>query len=1094
MVDKPDIVKKLMEEEKLGMLNSRLQVFHEELEVSKELPEESFEDVSEGTVDFVEYDAEKKERISDTTDYEQTAGELQDNEMYRTIFENVNDEIIYVDKHGKILYVNKRSYDIFGYKPEEIIGKNFIKLGWFGVKDLPKMFRLFKGAIKGRTIDMMELEVKHKAGHIVPVEVSTRPVKKNGKTAGFLSIVRDITERKHAEKALQDSKKRFEELSNLTLEGILIHDKGVVTDVNESLMRILGYKREELIGKNIVELCVPQEYHATIEENLVKRRAEPYEVMVKRKDETLLSVELEARNIKNEDGEVRVVAVRDITKWKKAEEKLKESEKKFRSLFDTSRDAIMTLAPPDWKFTSANPATVKLFNAKDESEFTSKGPWDVSPEKRPNGKSSSDEAKKMIGNAMETGSSFFGWVHQTLDGKDFPATVLLTRVEIEEGKPFLQATVRDVTKQKKTEEQLRESEGRFKDISQNIGDWIWEVDKDGKYIFTSGNVRELLGYETSEILGKTYFNLMPEDEARGVNNILKEIVSEKKPIVDLEKWTVTKDGRKICLLSNGIPLLTESGKLIGYRGVDKDITKRKQIENEMRIRGEAISSSMNAIVIADMDGRITYTNRSFLNMWKYNNEHEVLGEFIIKFMEKKGTYMRIVDVVLDEEGWIGELSAERKDGLTFSVQLSMSLIRNDEGKPFRLVASFVDITRQKEAEKSLKENEEKFRTFMETAHDLMSITDKDGNFTYINKAMTMILEYSREEMIGMHITQILTKESLGNDFKPNWEKLITNGEIGIETVFATKSGNNMYGELKAVAIYDGDNKYAGARVVIHDITTRRNAEKKIMESQKKIKEQNVKLKKLDELKSTFLNVTSHELRTPMSSIKGYVQLLIKQSLGNISKEQEKALKVVLRNTDRLDHLIQDILDISRLESGTMKFIPEKTDLQKMMNEVAETMKSSAEFKEITVNVDIEGALPELEIDQDRIKQVIINFINNAIKFSPDGAIINLRAKKEENNVFFEVQDFGRGIQKDQHEKVFEIFYQVDSGMDRKFGGAGLGLAISRGIVLAHGGNIWVESKGKPGEGSSFKFALPIKSVKDVEDRFKKVDVFKIGRE
>ncbi len=678
----------------------------------KELPNESFENVSEGTVDFVEDDAEKKERMGYVADYEQTPGELQGNEMYRAIFENISDGIIYVDKHGKILNANKGSFDIFGYKPEEMIGKNFSRLGWFGVKDLPKMFRLFKGAIKDRAIDLMELEVKHKAGHIVSVEASTWPVKKNGNTAGFLSIVRDVTERKHIENVLQDDKKRFEKLSNLTFEGILIHDKGIAIDVNKSFMRILGYKREELIGRDIIELCVPQEYHAMIKENIANGRVEPYEAMVKRKDGTLLPVELEARNIKNEDGEIRAISVRDITKWK-------------------------------------------------------------------------------------------------------------------------------------------------------------------------------------------------------------------------------------------------------------------------------------------------------------------------------------------------------------------------------------------EAEKSLKENEEKFRTFMETARDLMSITDKDGNFTDINKAMTRILGYSREEMIGMHITQILTKESLENDFKPNWEKLITNGEIGIETMFATKSGSNIYGELKAVAIYDGDNKYVGGRVVIHDITGRRKAEKEIMESQKKIKEQNVKLKKLDELKSAFLNVTSHELRTPMSSIKGYVQLLIRQSLGNISKEQEKALKVVLRNTDRLDHLIQDILDISRLVSGTMKFIPEKTDLQKMMNEVAETMKSSAEFKEITVDVDIEGVLPELEIDQDRIKQVVINFINNAIKFSPDGAIVNLRAKKEGNNVLFEVQDFGRGIPKDKHEKVFETFYQVDSGRDRKFGGVGLGLAISRGIVIAHGGRIWVESKGKSGQGSSFKFALPIKSVKDVEDRFKKVDIFKL---
>ena len=119
--------------------------------------------------------------------------------------------------------------------------------------------------------------------------------------------------------------------------------------------------------------------------------------------------------------------------------------------------------------------------------------------------------------------------------------------------------------------------------------------------------------------------------------------------------------------------------------------------------------------------------------------------------------------------------------------------------------------------------------------------------------------------------------------------------------------------------------------------------------------------------------------------------------------------------------------------------------------------------------------------------VIINMINNSIKFSEDGTKINIRAKKEKDNILFEVKDFGRGIPKEKQKKIFETFYQVDSGMDRKFGGAGLGLAISRGIVIAHGGKIWVESE--VGKGSTFKFTLPIKPIENVEDRFKQVDVF-----
>jgi len=259
---------------------------------------------------------------------------------------------------------------------------------------------------------------------------------------------------------------------------------------------------------------------------------------------------------------------------------------------------------------------------------------------------------------------------------------------------------------------------------------------------------------------------------------------------------------------------------------------------------------------------------------------------------------------------------------------------------------------------------------------------------------------------------------------------------------------------------------------------------RLKKTQKKIKQQNIKLKKLNQIKSDFLNVTSHELRTPMSAIKGYIQMIKTQTLGETTKEQKNALNIVLRNINRLDHLIQDILDISRLESETLKLIPEKTNVKTMVEETVETMQSSADLKHITINTVIEDKIPEITVDQERIKQVIINTISNAIKFSPDGSIINVRSKENKDFILVEIQDFGRGIPKDKQKKIFETFYQVDSGMDRKFGGAGLGLAISRGIILAHGGEIWVESI--VGKGSIFYFTLPVVGI---GEEFKGIDIF-----
>jgi len=292
-----------------------------------------------------------------------------------------------------------------------------------------------------------------------------------------------------------------------------------------------------------------------------------------------------------------------------------------------------------------------------------------------------------------------------------------------------------------------------------------------------------------------------------------------------------------------------------------------------------------------------------------------------------------------------------------------------------------------------------------------------------------------------------------------------------------KNGQEIIVHTVKTPIKDENGNTVGVLGIFWDITERKKSEEEI-------KKQNIQLKKLDQIKTDFLNTTSHELRTPMASIKGYIQMLLKQTLGEITEEQKKALEVILRNTNRLDHLIQDILDISRLESETMKFITEKTEVTKMIKEIAETMPASADLKRIKINIDIQKEIPDLMIDQERIKQVLMNLVNNAIKFSPDGSMIHIKARKEKEDVVFEVQDFGRGIPKNKQKKIFEKFYQVDSGTDRKFGGVGLGLAISKKIIENHEGQIWVEST--VNKGSSFKFSLPLQSTKNIEDDLQEI--------
>jgi len=378
---------------------------------------------------------------------------------------------------------------------------------------------------------------------------------------------------------------------------------------------------------------------------------------------------------------------------------------------------------------------------------------------------------------------------------------------------------------------------------------------------------------------------------------------------------------------------------------------------------------------------------------------------------------------------------------------------------------------RRQMEVSLRENEEKYRTIFEQSLDGIYIHDFEGNFIDVNPVALKVLGYTKEEISSLNFSSLLNEGKIPMFQEAIKELLMTEtGKGTTEYHLKRADGAYVWVEIKVSVIYK-DNKPYAVQGIVRDITERKRMIKESEKYHWEIEQQNIKLKDLDRIKSDFLNVASHELRTPMTSIKGYAQMLSVGSLGEIAEEQKESLEIVLRNINRLDCVIQDILDLSQLKLGTMGFVSEETNVQKLIDESTEAMQLSAVLKNIKIHRELEENLPSLNIDSERIKQVIINLINNAIKFSPDGSIINIKAKKNVDDILFEVQDFGRGISKDKQAKIFETFYQVDSCMKRSFGGAGLGLAISKNIIHAHKGKIWVESN--LNEGSIFRFTLPI---------------------
>jgi len=700
----------------------------------------------------------------------------------------------------------------------------------------------------------------------------------------------------------------------------------------------------------------------------------------------------------------------------------------------------------------------------------------------------------------------FESVRQRKDGQAIYVSVIASPILVGGELRAICGIYRDISQGERILEELRTSERRFQDIALSSGDFIWEVDCRGVYTFASGKVKQILGYEPAEIVGKTPFDLMPSPEAVRVRHYFERIASEKRPIVDFVNWNQAKDGRLVCLVTNGLPMLNAESELLGYRGMDKDITEPRQTETQFLKQNmllDGINRLLQKVFTGETDTDLAafclrlaeeLTNSRFGFIGDLN-EQDRLDPLAVSDpgredcrIPKPGARSLLADmpirglwsesIRLGRSQIINEPSShaaragtpaghpeisnlltvplrygQKTSGVIALANKPGGYDGDDQRAIEALGTAYGEALNRKRTEEDLKRETTKLSAIISGIDEGVLFADADDRIIEVNNYFLELFRRERSELMGRNLREI----DLGESFEglaARAADLRRSGEFKPIEIQRTLDNKEITFHIKPLY---SDRGYLGLILNLVDVSEQVRARKEALEASR--------------TKSEFLAIISHEIRTPMNGILGMTELALDTSL---TPEQKDYLTGIRSSAESLLLLINDILDFSRIEARRVELEATVFDLQDLLYETLSPLAIQAHRNKLDLVCWVDPATPaRLLGDPGRLRQILINLVGNAIKFTEKGDVVvsvETASRTDDDIVLhFMIADTGIGVPEEKQRVIFDSFAQADSSMTRKYGGSGLGLAISTQLVGLLGGRIWVESV--VGTGSKFHFTV-----------------------